>query len=128
MRAIEWNDYCHRFVISSLCPLPTCFPTIIVLPEFCSQQKRMMRKCENEMMKPAMMQRWFLSLRGSLANCFHSTRVAPSSPTVEVTRLSKSSAQNSAHATLFEYSQTVSYLNFHAKNNTFFVRKFFCHF
>ena len=34
--------------------------------------------------------------------------------TVEVTRLSKSSAQNSAHATLFEHIQTVSYLNFRA--------------
>ena len=36
--------------------------------------------------------------------------------TVEVTRLSKSSAQNSAHATQFEHIFKVSYLNFRAKN------------
>ena len=36
--------------------------------------------------------------------------------TVEVTRLSKSSAQNSAHTTLFEHIFKVSLLNFCAKN------------
>ena len=49
-------------VLSSLSLSLVPFSTIIVLPEFCSQQKRMMRKCENE--NP------MLSLRGSWTNCF----------------------------------------------------------
>ena len=109
LSACDWVErllppFCHLFLMVSMSPL-LAFQQLLSYQNFAASRKGWWESAKKTRWwnQPW----WFLSLRGSLANCFHS----PQSCTIIYNRRSSASfqsAQNSVHITLLETHHTES--------------------